>query len=505
MDTIIKEEKIKKLYSLLDKVKRLEHMASIINYDISTQSPLKGMAESNQDLVEISSQIFKIKTSKEFIDLVVELHDNFDLLDIYEKKLISELYNNYLDSKNVSAKLQRQISEKQANNFQTWLEAKEASDYKKFEPVLKNTLNTYKKLATLSEKPKLATPLDDIMDDYEHGMTVEMLDKFFARIKERLVPFIQKIRTADLSHKSVELFTRTVPEWKQKEFAKYLLTTIGYDFARGGLGESEHPFTTSISKDDHRVTTHIYANNIISNIYSVLHEGGHGIFGQSIEDLMYEKHIDHYRSLAMDESSSRFFENIIGRSREFISLIYPEFHRIFRAELKDVRETDLYFAVNRVNFEKIRVEADELTYSLHILIRYEIEKELVNNNLTTKGLNKLWNKLYKEYLGVKVENDKEGILQDVHWSSGFGYFPTYALGNAYNAMYFKKMKSELNFTQTILDNEIPTIVNWMKENVYKKASYLTSAEWIKDICGEELNPDAYIDYLIEKYSQIYSL
>ena len=274
---------------------------------------------------------------------------------------------------------------------------------------------------------------------------------------------------------------------------------------RGSLGFTEHPFTNSLAKNDHRVTTHIFEDNFLSNIYSVIHEGGHGIFGQNIPNSDYDNHIDHYRSLAMDESVSRFFENRIGRSRAFIHLIFPEFKKIFRSELSDVTEEDLYLAANEVKSNLIRTEADELTYSLHIAIRYELEKALFNKEITVNELSKRWNKLYKEYLGEVVSDDAHGVLQDVHWSSGFGYFPTYALGNAYNAMYYNTMLEEFDINQVILNDNIQRIVDYMRDNVFAKASCLDAQTWIKKITKRDFTVDDYLDYLEEKFTEIYKL
>ena len=499
------DSKFKELTKIFDKVKRYLHMYSVLQYDQSTVCPQSGMEEHNKDFVEIEEVFFKLCNSPKYFKLIEELSANIDLCDNeYDKVLIRKLNKSYLRDKNITSKQNKQFSIIMNSAFTSWIKAKEENDYNIFKPTLKKIVELSKKKVELSSLPSLGNPLNDIMDSYEEGMTTELLDPFFEKLKERIVPLCKKIRESKTFIRS-DFTTRYVPRTKQLEFAKYLLETIGFDLTKGCIGESEHPFTTSISQFDTRVTTHIYENNFISNMYSIIHEGGHGIFGQSIPQEMYDHNIDGYRSLAEDESSSRFFENIIGRSKEFIHLIYPKFHEIFRVELGDVTETELYRAVNQVSFQPIRTEADELTYSLHIMIRYEIEKELLNNNLSVNNLNKLWNKKYKEYLGIDVKNDNEGILQDVHWSSGFGYFPTYSLGNAYNAMYYNRMKQEIDVPSLIQSNNIKEIVNWLKENVYESASYLTPKEWIKKITGRELDPTDYLDYLENKYSELYNL
>ena len=268
--------------------------------------------------------------------------------------------------------------------------------------------------------------------------------------------------------------SREVPIEKQEQFSNYILETIGFDFSRGCIATTEHPFTDTLSKDDTRVTTHYYLNQFVSNIFTIAHEGGHALFGQNQDDEDFNHYIDDSMTLGMHESVSRFYENILGRSKAFIHLIYPKFKEIFGDIFFDVSEEELYEAVNEVKPSLIRTEADELTYSLHIIIRYEIEKDIINNKVDLKDIKALWNKKYEEYLGVTPTNDSEGILQDVHWSSGFGYFPTYALGNIYNAMYYNSMKEKLDVDKLIRENKMDVILKYMTENVFKDANKLDS-------------------------------
>lgn len=203
--------------------------------------------------------------------------------------------------------------------------------------------------------------------------------------------------------------------------------------------------------------------------------------------------------MGMHESVSRFFENVIGRSRDFIHYIYPHFQKIFQGIFTDVSEEELYEAINYVSPTLIRTEADEFTYTLHIVIRYELEKKIIDDEVNVNDLPKMWNDLYEKYLGVRPSNDTEGILQDVHWTSGFGYFPCYALGNAFNTMYFEKMKKEINVGELVRIGNFKPIVEWMTNNVFKKANYLDSKTWIEDITGEKFSAEPFINYLDKKY------
>lgn len=499
------KEILKDFQNQLKEMNRYGHMMGVISYDMETSAPILAMEEHAKDLTELSQSYFKILKSKKFENNLIYLNKHKDELDYLDKKVIERYYESYLESKKITPFLQRKFSEIENNAYSTWLQAKENKDYSLFKPVLKELVNISKKKVNLSMLPKKATTYDYILDRFEKGNSVEMLDKFFNELKEGIIPLLQKIQKSKKKIRT-DFLTRYVPHYKQIEFGKYCLSLIGYDFSRGALGETEHPFTTSISYNDHRVTTNVDEYNFISNIYSLIHEGGHAIFGQSIPKEMYEHFIDYGRSAAMDESTSRFFENIIGRSKEFIHLIYPKFHELFNEELGDVSEKELYEGINLVKPDFLRTEADEVTYSLHVIIRYELEKKMFNEKVNFNSFNKEWNRLYKEYLNLKVKNDKEGILQDSHWSgTGFGYFPTYSEGNAYNAMYFERMSKEIDVKNLILSNNIKEIVSWMKENVFKKASYLDPKDWIKDICGKELSAKPYIDYLNKKYKEIYEI
>ena len=253
------------------------------------------------------------------------------------------------------------------------------------------------------------------------------------------------------------------------------------------------------------MTTHYYPNAFASSMYSIIHEGGHALFGQLQPAEHHDHHIDNRMTMGQHESVSRFYENRIGRSRAFISLIYPKMKEIFPGLLDGVSEEEVYEALNIVEPSLIRTESDEFTYTFHIIIRYEIEKAFMSGEAKTEDLPRLWNEKYEKYLGVRPAGDADGVLQDVHWSFGFGYFPTYALGNMYNAMYFNRMKSELDVDHLIRSGDFGAVNGWMKENVFSKANVLAPKEWIKDITGREFTPKDFLDYLEEKYGELYCL
>ena len=291
----------------------------------------------------------------------------------------------------------------------------------------------------------------------------------------------------------------------QNRVTEELLKFLNLDRSRLVVSQTEHPFTTDMGPDNVRITSHIYENAFTSNLYSILHEGGHALFALLDERRHYDHFITGERTYGMDESVSRFYENRIGRSRAFIRFIYPVLREILGKVLEDVTEEELYEAVNEVRPSLIRTEADEFTYTFHIMIRYELEKELVAGTLSVRDVPARWAELYREYLGIVPENDREGCLQDVHWTSGFGYFPTYALGNMYNAMYARRMASEMDVDAQIESGNLSAVNDWLQKHVFARADLTNPQEWIAEICGRPFTPDDFLDYLEEKYSALYEL
>jgi len=330
------------------------------------------------------------------------------------------------------------------------------------------------------------------------------LDALFSEGVKRITTLLKKINASPKQIRTDFLY-RTVTDEQQEKCARYLLELLQFDFKQGVFSVSEHPFTEMMGKGDTRVTSHFYPNLFLSNVYSVIHECGHALFEQLQPDEDHAEFLTDGKTMGMHESVSRFYENILGRSRGFIHLIYPKMCEIFPQVFRDVSEEELYEAVNYVEPSLIRTEADELTYTLHIIIRYELEKDMIGGKLTGKAITEAWNEKYKEYLGVMPENDREGVLQDIHWTDSFGYFPAYALGNFYNAMYYEKMKEELDVEKLLMQGEFAPINQWMKEHVFQKADRQNPSEWIEEITGKKLAADAFLTYLEQKYTKIYGI
>ncbi|MBE6017755.1 MAG: carboxypeptidase M32 [Lachnospiraceae bacterium] len=501
MDKVL-EEKLNLVKETLKKSYVYRNACAVLQFDMETICPPKAMEAQGETSAFLANEGFKLIKSDEFIEAAEYCYDhrNEEGVSYLDRVLTEMLHREYVKIKNVTPEKNLEWQKISNKAYVKWLEAKGAADFGIFAPVFEEVKKMNIEQVELRDEKK-ATPYDTLLDDYERGITTEDLDLWFGKCRDRLVSLLAKVQASDKKIRTDFLF-RPLEDHVQEKIARYMLETIGFDFSRGAFTTTEHPFTSGLAKNDIRVTTH-YREDFSSNIFSIVHEGGHALFSQLIPEENYDYFLEDEMTMGMHESVSRFFENRIGRSRAFISLVYPKLRELAPEAMNDVSEEELYEAVNVAQPSYIRTEADELTYSLHIIIRYELEKELMNGNLAVADLPKAWNDKYEEYLGIRPRNDAEGVLQDVHWTWGYGYFPTYALGNMYNAMYFNRMKKELDVDALIRSGNFAAINGWMKENVFAKACYLEPKEWIKEITGRDMTPDDYLDYLEEKYGSIY--
>lgn len=487
----------------LERSEMYHHAEALLSFDLETVCPKKAMEKQGETMAFLGSEAFKIIKQKEFTDACERLYADLEELDEPYQVLARQLHREYMKSKNITPEFQHELSLIMNKAYIDWLEAKQASDYSIFSPSLEKVRDAELKIVSLRNENR-SDPYDSLLDDYERGITVQDLDEAFGTCKERLMPLLEKIKKSRKSIRS-DFLSRTVTDEQQKKYAEYLLNVLNYDFTRGMFSTTEHPFTSDIARDDVRLTTHYHEDSFISSMYSIIHECGHALFAQLQPVADHDSKIANNMTMGMHESVSRFYENRLGRSEAFIGHIYEDTKKIFPELLDDVSERELYEAVNIVQPSFIRTEADEFTYTFHVIIRYEIEKMIMNGRAKIEELPKIWNDKYEEYLGIRPRSDKEGILQDMHWSSGFGYFPTYALGNMYNAMYYNRMKNELDIDAALRAGDFTSINGWMAENVFAKANRLDAHEWIRNITGREFTPVDFLDYLQDKYSELYEL
>ncbi len=391
-----------------------------------------------------------------------------------------------------------------------WKQAKAKSDWKLFEPELSKMVDLVRQRGEiLMEVRKTPTIYDALIDLFEPKMTQETISKVFTDLRNSLIPLVNKY-TAAMKGKDFTFLTRKVPIETQRKIGTALTEFIQYDttskHAGGRIDETEHPFTAGYF-DDVRITTHYYEDNFTSSIYSVLHEGGHALYEQNFHsDAKFQPWGD-AASYGIHESQSRFVENIVGRSPEFINHFLPILNKLTNNTFKDISVDQFAQGVNRVERTKIRIEADEVTYSLHVIIRFEIERDLFADKISISDLPSVWNEKYEKYLGVNIKNDSEGVLQDTHWASGYhGYFPSYALGNIYSGQLINVMEKDIpDWLDQIESGKFGTIKQWMVDQVHRKANLYDPEDLIQRITGEGLNAQPFTKYLETKYNQIFNV
>ena len=489
-----------------------DHAVNVLSYDQETICPIDAMEEQGEVWAFLNNQSYKLIKDPAFIEAAEYLYEHRSELEELDRVMAEQLHRNYLQSKNVTPELQHEFMLTFNRAFVNWSKAREAGDYSLFAPSLKEVADTNRRMIELRGADAAGkTAYDSLLDDYERGMTSDVLDEVFGACKERLIPLLEKIRKSPKKIRT-DFLSRRVEDEQQAKMVKWILTQMGFNFNRGAFTTSEHPFTASMGRYDTRITTHYYPTRFLSSMYSTIHEGGHALFDQNQPQENHDHFIIGGKTLGMHESVSRFYENRIGRSEAFVHFAYPKVCEVFPQVMADVSEREFYEAVNAVSPSLIRTEADEFTYTFHIIIRYEIEKALFAGEIKVEDIPALWNKKYQEYLGVCPTSDREGALQDVHWTSGFGYFPTYAIGNFYNAMYYNRLKEEVDVNAAIREGNFAPLNDWMIGHVFDRADRLSPKEWIKDITGREFTltgreftPVDFLDYLEAKYSELYEL
>lgn len=493
----------KQFDEILEKIHAFHHSMGLIYWDAATGAPKKGVDNRSKIQGILAGEIFKLTTSDETKECLEVLEKHSDDIDEITNAIVEEIRKEYDKLTKIPADEYRAYAELKGKANQMWEEAKNKSDFSIFEPYLEKIIGYLRKF--VEYRGYKDHPYNTLLDDYEPGMTTEKLDKFFAQLKERIVPLVKKIQNSDKNIKT-DFLTDSYPAKEQEEFSLYLLDKINFDKDAGMMKESEHPFTINFTRNDVRITTHYFENNFTSAIFSTVHEGGHALYEQNIGDDIDDTILGTGTSMGIHESQSRMYENIFGRNINFWNHFYPKLVEIFPEQLSDISLNEFYEGINKTENSLIRIEADELTYSLHVMVRYEIEKMLIEGKIEVKDLPKIWNEKMEEYLGITPPNDKMGVLQDVHWSDGlFGYFPSYALGNAYASQFEHTMRKALDIDTLLMNGEFDKILEWLRENIHKHGSLKKPNQIIKEVTGEELNPRYFTDYLEEKYSKLYDL
>lgn len=497
------QNKINEYNQITKKIKTYNYFINIAYFDASTIAPKNSYMERGNNIAFLSEELYKLRTSEQFTSLVDYLFDNKEQLDsdfAHEIELIKEKIE---QTKKIPMDeliaFEQLLNEAQVK----WEEAKHNSDFSIFQPYLEKIVEFKRKEVKYLETDKLKG-YDVLLNMFERGYTTIEYDEFFNQIKEKLVPFVKKVCSIK---KDLYPFNNYIYEKeKQIKVAKYMGDVLCFDFDRGAMAESEHPFTWNTSTDNVRITNHFYENDFSSSLFSAIHEFGHATYEQNVDAKYNDTFIGGGVSMAMHESQSRFYENIIGRDYHFWEIHFPKLKEIYIEQFKDVTLDQFYLYINNVEASLIRTEADELTYPLHVMLRYELEKELMANTLEVKDLEKAWNDKIKQYFNIEVPSADLGVLQDSHWSGGsIGYFPTYALGSAIASQLYEKMNEQFDVSESLNSGNTKKINEWLTENIHKYGSSKYPKEILEKALEGKFSADSYIKYLINKYSKIYNV
>ena len=499
---MILSEAIEKLNELEKAAYALGHAQSILFVDGDTVAPKnswKGRGKALSYVGELMYRQLVNPETGEVLETILQHKDEADEVTFRRAEVMKESYDDlHILPMEEFVAYQELTNESSA----VWHDAKEKSDWNMFAPYLEKLIAARRRFASLKNPAKPA--YDILLDQYEKGAVMADLDPFFRTLREELSPVIREVAARE---KPVPAFTKGPwPVAQQRIFSDKLMVLEGLDPLNCAIGETEHPFTGGPNKWDIRITTHYHEEDPFSSMYSVIHEGGHALYEMDVRDDLQFTGLAGGVTMGVHESQSRFYENIIGRSRAFCAPLLKFLKEVFPEQMKGVTEEELYSAINLSKPSLIRTEADELTYSLHVMIRYELEKAMIAGNLKVADIPGEWNRLYKDVLGVDVPDDRRGCLQDSHWSTGYiGYFPSYALGSAYGVQMLRQMEKTVDVWGTVAKGDLSPVTAWLTENIHQYGALKKPQDLLPAAMGGPLDATVYTDYLKKKFSELYGL
>lgn len=492
--------------ALIKKMKYYEEALGVLHWDMRTGAPRKGLEDRSEVVGLLSGEMFRMAVSDEMGEHLERLNRPEVLAELSEidRRLVEVTQRDFDRGRKIPQEEFEAYVVLTSKAEGIWEEAKENSDFASFQPYLEQIIATNRRFIELWGSE--GHPYNTLLDDYEPGMTVDILDGVFGELREKLVPLVSEIQ-ASKHQPDMSVLRHPFEHDRQRKFSEFILREMGYDFAAGRLDKSAHPFATGLNPGDVRITTNFYDEDFTFALFSSIHEGGHALYEQNIAASLRGTTLCTGTSMGIHESQSRFWENMVGRSRAFWECYYPKLQSHFSEAFGGLPLEPFYHAINEVKPSLIRIEADELTYNLHIMIRYELEKELFGGGLAAKDLPEAWNEKYRAYLGIVPPDDKQGVLQDVHWAGGaFGYFPSYSLGNMYAAqMEHTLRKEQPEYENWIREGKLEPIKEWLSERVYQYGKLRTPGQLIEAISGEPLNPSYLVSYFESKFKSIYNL
>jgi carboxypeptidase Taq len=480
-------------------------IGALLGWDQMTYMPKKGASRRSEQSSLISTLFHRRVVSDEFWKHINVLADNLEDLSEKDKIVVKKLRKDVAKSRKIPEDFVTRMSKATTIAYQKWEKARNKKDFKVFSPDLEKIIDLEKEYCSYMDLP--GPRYDTLLDDYEEGMTAEKLKKEFYPLKKELVKILDKIKDSSIYSNQVKLDKKFSKD-QQKKLCDLVIEKMLLPKDQSRVDETTHPFTTSIGNQDVRITTNFDREDPLFSFTSTVHEAGHALYELGMPKGEYEYTvISDSPSLGIHESQSRFWENMIAKSKSFWKYFYPKFVNAAPGQFENTSFDSWFKLVNRVEPSLIRVEADELTYCLHVILRFEIELGLMDESISVSELPQVWNQKMDEMLGVKPSNDVEGVLQDMHWSGGaIGYFPTYAIGSIYSAQLFKTLsKQKPDVYKDIEKAEFADILSWLREKVHVHGRKYMADDIIKKVCGEGLNSKVFVDYLKDKYYDLYKV
>ena len=501
-----KKENISELREKLQEIYHLGSALQVLHWDMEVFMPPNGASNRAMTIANLSGILHEKFISEDFAALLKKAKAKLDAgkLDDEESAIVRELWREYERQKKLPVAFVKEMAEICSSGHNVWIKAREKSDFEIFLPYLKKIVALKRREAELVGFKK--SPYDALLDTYEPYATSEDISMIFEDLKKFLVPFLKKIKNSKIKIKP-DILKGNFPVAQQKKFNEEVAKKLGFDFEAGRLDTSVHPFSSGFHPSDVRITTRYRKNDLFDSFFGVIHETGHALYEQGLSAKHFGTPLGESISHGIHESQSRMWENNVARSKNFWKYFFPKLQKQFPKSFAKISFNDFYRAINFVEPSLIRVEADEVTYNLHIIMRFEIEKELIEGSIEVEDLPKIWNAKMKEYLGVKVPDDAQGVLQDTHWSGGgIGYFPSYTLGNLYAAQFYNIVKKDiLGLEKEIASGEFGHLREWLRKKIHIHGKMYSADGLVREVTGEPLTSQYFIDYLKEKYREIYKI
>lgn len=495
-----------KLQPYLDKSMALLTARNLFEWDDQTTAPFEAAEYTAKVTGILSDEYMKSLINDDVRKLIKKLQEEKEQeqLTATEKAILKELVKTYEQLESIPPEEYRAFNELTPVANRMWAKARKDNRYEDFAPYLKKIIDYKKRFAGYRAKGK-KKPYEVLLSDFDECFMIKELDEFFDKVKAEIIPLLKEVsKKAETIDKSFNYLHYDIE--KQREFCKFLAGYVGFDFNRGVIAESAHPFTLQLHNHDVRITDRYLENNLESAMFSIIHESGHALYEMNIDDSITQTLVGGGASMGMHESQSRFYENILGRSREFWESIYDRLVKTYPENLSNIDLDHFIKGINKAAPSLIRTEADELSYCIHIIIRYEIEKMIFEDEVEVERLPEIWNQKYQEYMGITPTSDTEGILQDTHWSWGeFGYFPSYAVGTAIASQLHAFMKEKMPLDDYLKQGNLTPIREFLRDNIHKHGAIKNTNQILMDVCGEEFNADYYVAYLKEKYTKLYGI